>query len=88
MDPSRSLSNLQRDRDPLPRFDVPGSTCLPSFPNCTIPVSVSPEGAIAGYYADANATLHSFLRTRDGGFTTFDPPGSRYTFPLSINRRE
>ena len=51
-------------------------------------MSVSPEGTIAGYYADANATLHSFLRTRDGAFITFDPPGSQYTFPLSINRPE
>ena len=35
---------------------------------------MSPEGTIAGYYADANATLHNFLRTTDGAFIAFDPP--------------
>ena len=57
-------------------FDVPGSTCEPSFPICTTPVAINPEGAITGYYADSNAALHSFLRAGNGTFTTFDPPGS------------
>src|SRR5262249_22957201 len=44
-------------------FDVPGSTCLPPFPFCTTPVAINPDGTITGFYADANAALHGFLRT-------------------------
>ena len=29
--------------------------------------------------------MHGFLRSRDGTLTTFDPPGSAYTVPTSIN---
>lgn len=57
-------------------FDVPGSVCLPSFPNCTTPTAINPEGTITGYYADATGALHGFLRASDGTFTKFDVPGA------------
>jgi hypothetical protein len=60
-------------------FDPPGSTY-------TQPNSINREGAIAGYYRDAQSVSHGFLRDRDGTITTFDPPGSTYTYPASINR--
>jgi hypothetical protein len=41
-----------------------------------VPTEISPAGEIAGYYFDNNNLIHSFLRTRDGAITTFDPPGA------------
>jgi len=73
-------------------FDVPGSSCAPPFPRCTTPVAINPAGTVTGYYADANAALHGFLRDRDGTFTNFDGPGatcpsffSICTLPAGIN---
>ena len=60
-------------------FDPPGSTF-------TQPYSINREGAITGYYDDAQNKSHGFLRARDGTITTFDPPGSIDTIPQSINR--
>lgn len=57
-------------------FDVPGSTCTALFPLCTTAIAISPEGVVTGSYADANGASHSYLRTSDGAFITFDPPGS------------
>ena len=37
---------------------------------------VNAAGTIAGNYIDANNVSHSFLRNRNGVFTTFDPPGT------------
>jgi hypothetical protein len=65
-------------------FDVPGSTCLPAFPKCTSPLAINQERAVTGVYADANAARHSFLRTSNGSFITFDPPGSTCTFMFSM----
>ena len=51
-----------------------------------LPNSINPEGAITGYYYDANFVDHGFLRAPDGTFTTFDPPGSgNGTNPSGIN---
>lgn len=38
-------------------FDVPGGG------NGTVPVALNLDGAIAGYYTDANFVTHGFLRT-------------------------
>jgi hypothetical protein len=48
------------------------------------PPSINPAGDIAGEYCDA-VTCHGFLRTRDGTFTTFDPPDSIFTNVIAIN---
>jgi predicted membrane protein len=85
----------------LPRYDdgavyvefvVPGSTCEASFPRCTTPVAINLFGAVTGYYADTNASLHGFVRTRLGTITMFDGPdatcSSYFSFctsPVGIN---
>jgi hypothetical protein len=66
-------------------FDVPGSTCLASFPFCTRPSAINPAGAITGFYADANGGGHSFLRTPGGTITNIDPPGSGGSGTSGIN---
>jgi hypothetical protein len=50
------------------------------------------EGAITGYYLDANNVNHGFLRSPEGKVTSFDAPGAdttpndyNGTFPVSIN---
>jgi hypothetical protein len=42
-------------------------------PGCSRPLNVF--GAIASYYIDGNYVTHGFLRTPEGKFITFDPPG-------------
>jgi uncharacterized membrane protein len=47
--------------------------------------SISPNGAIAGYYyADTNYIAHGFVRNQNGQFTTFDVQGSIGTYPIGI----
>src|SRR5262249_25277674 len=58
-------------------FDVPGSVCKASFPECTVVNAINPEGVVVGSYADANAAIHAYLRAADGTFTKFDVPGSQ-----------
>jgi len=36
---------------------------------------VSQDGAITGFYLDANNTFHGFLRDPDGTIREFDAPG-------------
>jgi hypothetical protein len=43
------------------------------------------SGTIAGSYTDANNVSHSFLRSRDGKVTTFDPPGTAQIFFPGFN---
>ena len=57
-------------------FDAPGSTVI-------YPVAINPEGEIIGYYFDAGSLTHSFLRTRDGTLTPFDPPGATCSLSTS-----
>ena len=73
-------------------FDVPGSKCLPSFPRCIGVTAINLEGAVTGFYSDANAANHGFLRTPGGAFVKFDVPGavcasffSFCTYPTAIN---
>jgi len=47
-------------------------------------MSIDQGGGITGYYYFRGAP--GFMRAGDG-FTTFDPPGSINTYPLSINSR-
>ena len=52
-------------------FNFPGAN------NPTIPTGFNGEGDIVGYHFDGplGAIPHSFIRTADGSFTSFDPPG-------------
>jgi hypothetical protein len=61
---------------------LPGGCCTAG----TVPQSINPAGAIAGFYYDASGEQHGFVRAPDGAITTFDVPGSTGTgFPISIN---
>jgi hypothetical protein len=60
-------------------FDVPGAVDGTILVCC-----ITPEGAVAGIYSDANGG-HGFVRTPNGTFATFDPPGSTFTTPGGIN---
>ncbi|MGA2371622.1 MAG: hypothetical protein ABSG11_13240 [Candidatus Korobacteraceae bacterium] len=92
---TQQLSNdLPRhdDRAIYVEFVVPGSTCEASFPLCTTPDAINLFGAVTGYYADANAALHGFVRDSWGNITTFDGPGATCpgyfnicTNPVGIN---
>jgi hypothetical protein len=42
----------------------------------TYPSSINLWGVITGFYGDANAVLHGFVRNPDGHITTFDAPGA------------
>src|SRR5438132_1919856 len=64
-------------------FDAPGAATGNGFG--TVASSITAAGAIMGYYNDANAVFHGFLRARDATIATFDPPGSAFTIPGSIN---
>jgi hypothetical protein len=50
-----------------------------------VPSGITPDGVIIGYYVNASGVRHGFLRAPDGTITTFDPPGSTFTQPTSIN---
>jgi hypothetical protein len=52
-------------RDPwgkVTSFDAPGANTSPGSYSGTFPVSINDEGAITGYYLDANNVNHAFLR--------------------------
>src|SRR6201998_3330702 len=59
-------------------FDPPGATS-------TYANSINEEGAIAGYYYDANFISHGFVRDRHGTIITFVVPDASYTYANSIN---
>jgi hypothetical protein len=73
-------------------FVVPGSTCEASFARCTTPVAINLSGAVTGYYAATDGSLHGFVRNPLGTITTFDGPDatcsgnfSFCTSPVGIN---
>ena len=51
-------------------FDAPGAVFG------TVPFDINSEGAITGYFNDANFISHGFLRDQNGTITTFDVPGA------------
>src|SRR5215471_18077970 len=58
-------------------IDAPGAGTGPF--QGTIADAINPAGTIAGYYFDSNYVTHSFVRGRDGTFTTFEAPGAGHT---------
>ena len=42
-------------------------------------------GRDCGVDVNLNEVCHGFLKTSSGTVTTFDPPGSTFTDPVSIN---
>jgi uncharacterized membrane protein len=61
-------------------FDVPGATSTD-----TAAIAVNAAGQITGTYNTDGIARHSFLRDRDGSFTSFDGPGSTFTEARAIN---
>jgi len=70
----------------LTTFDVPSAA------GGTNPTDINLQGAITGYYYDANYAVHGFERAPDGDLTFFDVPGAgntagQGTMPTGINLR-
>jgi len=64
-------------------FEAPGVGTTPTPTPCpyigmqgTTPGDINPTGEIAGIVMDANNVWHGFVRTPDGKFEVFDPPGA------------
>jgi uncharacterized membrane protein len=76
-------------RSPEGKFttlDAPGADLTANDFNGTVPNAINDAGAITGAYYDVNNVGHGFLRSPEGGFTSFDAPGSAgYTNPVAIN---
>lgn len=66
---------VQTNAQQIVNFDAPGADTTPGDFNGTIVAEINALGVIVGYYYDANSVSHGFLRSPDGKFTTFDPPG-------------
>jgi len=67
-----------------PKAPLPPSTLLARAQEHTRApwhsVSIRKE-ATAGIYIDGNSVVHGFVRSHDGGISSFDPSGSVYTYP-------
>jgi len=56
-----------------------------TFPSNITPMGINPAGAITGFYVDASAVQHGFVRAPNGVITEFDPAGSIFTDPNAID---
>lgn len=56
-------------------FDAPGADTNAGDFNGTLPNAINDAGAITGVYYDVQNLGHGFLRSPEGGFTTFDVTG-------------
>ncbi|HME89540.1 MAG TPA: hypothetical protein VKE30_10060 [Chthoniobacterales bacterium] len=56
-----------------------------TFPSEITPMGINPQGAITGFYVDANSVQHGFVRAPNGKITEFDPTGSIFTNPNAID---
>jgi hypothetical protein len=48
-------------------------------------LNINSAGEVVGYYLDAHASSHGFLRFPDGTVTSFDPPMGDNTDAAGIN---
>jgi len=55
-------------------FDAPGAGT--GAGQGTTPNGITSQGAVVGWYVDADNVNHGFVRDPDGAFTTFDVPGA------------
>jgi hypothetical protein len=74
---SVSHSFLREPDGKITAFDPPG-TNQSFYPgaNGSAAIGLNAEGAVVGYFVDANFVTHAYLRTPDGKFTTYDWPGA------------
>jgi hypothetical protein len=63
-----------------PPLDAPGAGTGAGQGTLALSVNL-PGTSTAGTYIDANNTFHGFVQTHSGGFESFDPPGSVFTYP-------
>jgi hypothetical protein len=68
-------------------FDAPGAGTGPGQGTeaCSVDC-LNPAGATAGEYADANFTIHGFVRALNGTITTFDAAGAQETLSDGTRR--
>lgn len=74
-----AVDNPRTDNPRIITFDAPGAGTVPGqtpLPQGTFPYQVNDRGEIGGNYQDAKNVLHGFLRTREGGYISFDAPGA------------
>jgi hypothetical protein len=67
-------------------FDAPGAGT--GYQQGTLPNSINDAGAITGYYLDADASSHGFVRGPSGPVETSDAPpasGTSGTYAYNIN---
>jgi uncharacterized membrane protein len=73
-------SKPRADSGNLLEFDAPKAATSVSpacAPNCgTLPEGINDEGAIVGFYTDANVVPHGFVRSPGGAIFPFDAPGA------------
>jgi hypothetical protein len=56
-----------------------------TFPSEFTPMGINLLGGITGFYVDANAVQHGFVRAPGGTISEFDPTGSVFTNPNAID---
>jgi len=50
-----------------------------------VPNAINLSGEVAGYYADFDYTIHSFVRNASGTLTIFDDPNGSFTQSFGMN---
>ncbi len=84
---------LRNSEGDIISFDAPGAGTgagqgtMTGFVDC-----INPQGAMTGYFVDANNVVHGYVRAPDGNIASFDAPGADLTagnfngtFPAGIN---
>ncbi len=70
----------------ITEFDAPGAGTGPGQGTDLAGADgLNASGAVTGASIDATNVYHGFVRSRNGDFTLFDPPGSADTFQSGIN---
>jgi len=60
-------------------LDAPGAGTVPDSGEGTFAYGITDAGTVVGPYSDTNGVAHSYVRSPDGKFTTFDAPEARQT---------
>src|SRR5260370_26325576 len=58
---------------------------VPVAPHFTTARGINPQGDIVGHYTDVAGVDHGYLLTRNGQFTTIDPPDAISSNAVNIN---
>jgi hypothetical protein len=74
-------------------YSAPGSSfpdgtsvgCMNACPGISGTAALNIEGAVTGYYGDAEGVQHGYVRHANGSFTEFTINGTDNTVPSSIN---